>query len=199
MADEPRKGGLLLPALIGAGSMALFTTAGIAPALYLAVGGLGGWLIGTKLKQGRPVAMPAPEGDESSSDEEEGDLEDELAEEEQGARMAAGFLNSFLRDLQGGAGSGERDAIEAGIHEAFSKVPPERLHRLFALLAPRAEVAPPSMEEMQEVRRIVEEVQSHMSPEAAAAMQRATSQFVPTPESTLDMASRLNAAAAGNR
>mmetsp|Transcript_12016 Transcript_12016/g.37096 ORF Transcript_12016/g.37096 Transcript_12016/m.37096 type:complete len:212 (-) Transcript_12016:9-644(-) len=187
--EAPRRsGGLLLPACVGAGSLALLATAGVLPAVYLAVGGAGGWYLGKRLR-GEP---PPEEGPEESSGEESSEEDDEaaaVADEAAGAAAVAPYFKSFLRHLQqGGAGAAAPAAggpavakdvaeIEAGLHEAFSKMPPERLEKCMEAFRPRE--GPHSNEEVGELEAIMAEISQLMPAAAAAAMERQSALFLP--------------------
>mmetsp|Transcript_117980 Transcript_117980/g.328778 ORF Transcript_117980/g.328778 Transcript_117980/m.328778 type:complete len:230 (-) Transcript_117980:65-754(-) len=208
-AEAPQRAsrGLLLPACVGLGSVALLATAGPLPALYLAAGGAGGWFIGKRLRGGgggakSPLDVPDEEEADTEDSEDESDEDDEVdldeaAEEEAaGAAAVAPYLFSFLRQLKEGGGGGaangsdaaaaaasdpaaaeDRAAIEAGLHEVFTQLPRERVEELMQAFGPRQ--GPPSTQGVQSLQAAIAEITGRLPPAAATAMERQSARFLP--------------------
>ncbi|CAK0854840.1 unnamed protein product [Prorocentrum cordatum] len=191
--EEPRRG-LLLPTCVAGGSLALLGAAGVAPALYLAVGGLGGWYIGKKLQAGQTrgtgqTSRPPDEAHDSSDDAEsdEDTLAAQLRDEKAGAARAWQHIAPFLRSLeQGGSGSsggapGGPDGmrvIEAGMHEAAGRRDQDRVRALLEGVGSLK--AAPTAAELQKLQALMAEVQEFLPEEARRAMEAENARFLPT-------------------
>mmetsp|Transcript_66988 Transcript_66988/g.132074 ORF Transcript_66988/g.132074 Transcript_66988/m.132074 type:complete len:195 (+) Transcript_66988:79-663(+) len=179
--DAKRGRGLLLPAAVGAGSVALLATAGPLPAAYLAVGGAGGWFIGKKLRGDREA--PRADEDESSDDS----VEAQALEEAAGAATVAPYLFGFLQRFQSGVTAtgdqpndetaAEQAEIEAGLHHAFAQIPRERVEDCLQSFASRNK--PASREEVEKLQAFITEIKEKMPPAALSAMERQCAQFLP--------------------
>eukprot|EP00408_Alexandrium_pacificum_P021339 CAMPEP_0171194564 /NCGR_PEP_ID=MMETSP0790-20130122/20953_1 /TAXON_ID=2925 /ORGANISM="Alexandrium catenella, Strain OF101" /LENGTH=206 /DNA_ID=CAMNT_0011659763 /DNA_START=42 /DNA_END=659 /DNA_ORIENTATION=+ len=196
---KQRSRGLLLPACVGIGSVALLATAGPLPALYLAVGGAGGWFIGKRLRGGGKEEPPegfdeeeADSDDDSDEDESEENEEEammrRMEEEAAGAAAVAPYLFGFLGQLRAEdaasslpdgktysppddpAAADDRAIVEAGMHEVFSQIPRERLDEIMQAFVPSQR--PPSAEDVQALKAAAAEITDRLPPAAAAAMER---------------------------
>mmetsp|Transcript_41523 Transcript_41523/g.92962 ORF Transcript_41523/g.92962 Transcript_41523/m.92962 type:complete len:205 (+) Transcript_41523:32-646(+) len=181
--EKPRSS-VLVPVCAAGGALALLGTAGLVPALGLAAGGGGGWLLGQRLRAGREKSLARPQlvpnaGGESS--EEESDEELDEAVQEYGEHMGAEVIGQFLRFLetQDPQKQGNPDAalIQKGLFEAFDKMPPEKLTKLMVFFGPRRKEAP-STEEVGEFLRLCQEIQALMPAEAAERMQQSSGNFL---------------------
>merc|ERR1719442_173884 len=197
--QEPRRGALL-PTCVAGGSLVLLGTVGMAPALYLAVGGLGGWYIGKKLQAGDARgtgqdSQPPGQAEDSSddADTDEDTLAEQLRDEKAGATRAWQHIAPFLRNLeQGGSGSsgsasgGSSSArvIEAGMHEAFAKMDQDRVRALLEGIGSLRTA--PTAAELQNLQALMAEVQELMPEEARRAMEAENARFLPTARDDAD-------------
>mmetsp|Transcript_68393 Transcript_68393/g.107474 ORF Transcript_68393/g.107474 Transcript_68393/m.107474 type:complete len:206 (+) Transcript_68393:35-652(+) len=164
------------------GAVAVLTSAGLVPAIGLAFGLGGGWLLGQKLKsktqKPQVKAQPQPVEDEDGTDEEQ-----EEAIQELGEFMGAEVLGRFLGRLQeqdpsnGQLDGPEVKLIQDGLHQAFDQMPRERLAQLLMFFMPRPG-KPPSFEEFSEFQQLCEELQQLMPQEARECMERTNGNFL---------------------
>lgn len=171
--DQPRSS-LLMPLCATGGAVAVLSSAGLVPALGLALGLGGGWLLGQRLKGKKP--LPAGAADSESESEEE-------AIQELGEFMGAECFGRFMQRLQQQDVAEERvdgpevKKIQEALHGAFDRMPRERLAELLLFFMPR-EKTPPTLEELDRFQRLCEEVQSLMPQEARECMEKTNSNFL---------------------
>mmetsp|Transcript_13483 Transcript_13483/g.30601 ORF Transcript_13483/g.30601 Transcript_13483/m.30601 type:complete len:202 (+) Transcript_13483:36-641(+) len=191
------KRGVLLPVCVGAGSVALLTTVGILPALYLAGGCAGGWYIGKRMRGEQPLeprrtaeqaVYDTEAGVSDSDDSEDSSGDDDLDEGAVAESILAGAnLNLFMQSLTGASGAETiaipaeaKSKVEAGIHHAFQCMPPSDVEKLLAGFEQlSASQEKPSVEAIEEVRRLVDQVQTLMPEDALSTMKAYNEIFVP--------------------
>ena len=127
--DQPRS--LLMPLCATGGAVAVLSSAGLVPAIGLALGLGGGWLLGQRLKGQKP----APAADSESDEEDE-------AIQELGEFMGAECVGRFMRRLEHQDVAEDRldgpevKMIQEALHRAFDAMPRERLAELLLFFMP---------------------------------------------------------------
>mmetsp|Transcript_22609 Transcript_22609/g.52712 ORF Transcript_22609/g.52712 Transcript_22609/m.52712 type:complete len:210 (-) Transcript_22609:55-684(-) len=200
-AHSDRKG-VLLPVCVGAGSVALLTVAGVLPALYLAGGVAGGWYIGKRIRgddkkevrmrqAAEQAAFDAEAGDlvdedsDDSSDSSDGEDETALAD----SILAGANMSLFMQSMEGAPGAesiaippAAKEKVQAGIHQAFEKMPQADVVRLLGTFEKMSSQPQerPTLEALQELRRLVDQVQQNMPADALATMKAYNQAFLPT-------------------
>ncbi|OLP79704.1 hypothetical protein AK812_SmicGene39982 [Symbiodinium microadriaticum] len=96
---EKSRSSVLVPVCAAGGALALIGSAGVIPAIGLAAGVGGGWLLGQRLKgsrekAARPQLVPNAGGDSSDEDSDE---ELDQAVQEYGEHMGAEVVGQFLK------------------------------------------------------------------------------------------------------
>eukprot|EP00929_Paragymnodinium_shiwhaense_P050793 TRINITY_DN25582_c0_g1_i1.p1 TRINITY_DN25582_c0_g1~~TRINITY_DN25582_c0_g1_i1.p1 ORF type:complete len:250 (+),score=57.15 TRINITY_DN25582_c0_g1_i1:65-751(+) len=200
-AQKPRN--MLMPACVGVGAVAAAASVGVLPVACLAVGSAGGWFLGQHLKGGRrPKQAPGLDAEhgqmEDSEDSDDSEDEEGMHGDPETADQAMVHLAYFMQQLglagenaAGGlkgkavagnaadaTGSADRTLICQGLHEAFSKLPKDRLEKVFATFISSAQQVP-KPEDIKEMSDLQQEIKDLMPPVALQAMERQSHRFLP--------------------